>query len=899
MSNLIKFKDYLFLRDIKKYFFVFIAVVLFLIPFFWFSPGEIDLGGDSSRLYFFDVLPWLKNIAIYSVNTLNSVNTGNPNFFMIPFLLFLYLIRTLLGGNSYMLNCFFSGLLLSGSFIFTYLSLNEIINTEVNRKKEICAIIGGLFFVFSPLVIDGWMKALYSFNQILIYPLVFFLLIKYLKSENLKYIYGAVISTLLFSVNFSFHTFPWFFAFFLFSLIFLLSYSYVIGKTKVLKNGFILFIFLFLTVQSFQLIPQIANVLSPSNPNSKAIFSNELAANRGLQYFLSVQPYVRLTYNLLNQAQLNLPQGIGAFDYGLKYRHLYYIYILIVIVGGILIRRKGSLVERKIYSSALVLFLILAFFMTANITQYLASFYKSLFSIPGFSMYRSFYSKFGMTFAFFYAILFSLSLSFLWDFLKFKIIKTVVALYLFSIIIFNGWPLLSGMIVNSVLWQSDGVKLPTKMSNNFINYLNSVRERKLDGRYLTIPLTNEEYQIVQGENGGAYFGPSIASILAGKNDFVGFGSFNIFSNEIVGAFAKKDWGLLKKYLTILNIRYITHNSDDYIYFKFPSYPYATVFKNTFPTQDSMRSFIKDLGYQQSEKIGYMTTSVNDNNFLPHIYIPETIYLTDRPIEIMSHIISQPEYQLRSAVYFTYQNSGKSEAIRKIGEYEDKDLLASYVRIKDISKVEKTPLVEFKKINPTKYRIRIHRAKGVIPIVFSDIYEDKWQIYLSKIGNTPWLSSSSLVEKFNQNEYKIINYNKYDQADLFELESFIKKGIITEVSEGDPPKFISKNFQGTIQNDNLPDGFFSETWSSKSAKLLSGSNHLQVNGYANSWVINTDEICIDKQFCIVNQDGSFDFEIVLEFWQQRLFYYGLVLTGLAVLISLTGLFFSKSKNNNEK
>jgi hypothetical protein len=68
-----------------------------------------------------------------------------------------------------------------------------------------------------------------------------------------------------------------------------------------------------------------------------------------------------------------------------------------------------------------------------------------------------------------------------------------------------------------------------------------------------------------------------------------------------------------------------------------------------------------------------------------------------------------------------------------------------------------------------------------------------------------------------------------------------------------------------------------------------------NGYANSWVIDTNLICqsnskLKNQIsnikmgdrglsgdCVQNPDGSYDFEMVVEFWPQRLFYVGLAIS----------------------
>ena len=57
-------------------------------------------------------------------------------------------------------------------------------------------------------------------------------------------------------------------------------------------------------------------------------------------------------------------------------------------------------------------------------------------------------------------------------------------------------------------------------------------------------------------------------------------------------------------------------------------------------------------------------------------------------------------------------------------------------------------------------------------------------------------------------------------------------------------------------------------------------HWQINSFANSWWIDTNFIRqiplstdTSSQYYHLNQNGSVDFEIVLEFWPQRLFYMG--------------------------
>ena len=59
----------------------------------------------------------------------------------------------------------------------------------------------------------------------------------------------------------------------------------------------------------------------------------------------------------------------------------------------------------------------------------------------------------------------------------------------------------------------------------------------------------------------------------------------------------------------------------------------------------------------------------------------------------------------------------------------------------------------------------------------------------------------------------------------------------------------------------------------------------VNGYANSWIIDPDDICKNKGFCRKNDDGTYDMELIVEFWPQRLFYIGLGISGMTLLSCL--------------
>ena len=77
--------------------------------------------------------------------------------------------------------------------------------------------------------------------------------------------------------------------------------------------------------------------------------------------------------------------------------------------------------------------------------------------------------------------------------------------------------------------------------------------------------------------------------------------------------------------------------------------------------------------------------------------------------------------------------------------------------------------------------------------------------------------------------------------------------------------------------------------------LPDDKHVSVNGYANSWLIETDDICQQKNMCQKNPDGSYSFELVIEYWPQRLFYGAMSAIGIVVLFSCLYLLYTVKKS----
>ena len=68
----------------------------------------------------------------------------------------------------------------------------------------------------------------------------------------------------------------------------------------------------------------------------------------------------------------------------------------------------------------------------------------------------------------------------------------------------------------------------------------------------------------------------------------------------------------------------------------------------------------------------------------------------------------------------------------------------------------------------------------------------------------------------------------------------------------------------------------ETWG---REPIAEDRHYLVNGYANSWYITPADV-----------DGQENYELIVEFWPQRLFYIGLGISGMTLISCLAYLIF---------
>ncbi len=159
-----------------------------------------------------------------------------------------------------------------------------------------------------------------------------------------------------------------------------------------------------------------------------------------------------------------------------------------------------------------------------------------------------------------------------------------------------------------------------------------------------------------------------------------------------------------------------------------------------------------------------------------------------------------------------------------------------------------PRVTFVKVNPIKYRLLVEGVDKPYILVFLESFHKGWKAYISD-------QQSVISDQYG--------------------------GIVASYFNGGIK-------EGTHKNIFLDKNTF-ETWFKKS---IPEGRHLAANGYANSWYITPED-----------SNGKENYEVIIEFWPQRVFYVGLFLSGLTLFSCLfyLGYRFKKDgeKIKNEK
>lgn len=815
------------IRLIRSHRLVFlIALVLFIIPFFWLKPNEMDLGGDSTRLYFYDPKSYIINSVLYPLlaNTTGEIQYGMSQ---LPHILFLLFLKTLLGSGTLLITLF-NSIKLSIGFLAMYGILKEIIpksTIDFNHRKivEISAILGGLFYIFSRHMVANYNMALLYHNQVFLNPLMFYLLLKYFLTLRKQYLWFALLLSFLFAPSFALISAPAFFSFYLIVLIFLFIYIKYIRKVKIQVGSLFMAVLIFIGLNAFHVIPQVYDVFSPGSPIHNTVFNQQ--NNDVRNHF----------YGILAISQPVINIFLPSWKKELEMLSLMTPLILVMGLTFNKYRNKTILLTSS-------LFLITYFLVSARITWTGIEFYHSLFYIPGFAMFRNFSGVFVYVYSFFYALLFGQALFFIFSKLKPRQIK-ILSSFIAVVIVLSSWQLINGELVNQVLTRSNNVKSFMVMDPKYEETLAFFRNFKSNGRILTLPFTDSSHQVIHGTNNGAYVGASPIAFLAGKNDLSGYPLISPYSESFWELSKEASFDSIKKLLGLLDIQYIFHNSDPRVYdTTFPDYPYSPDYVRKYmpANQKEYKEYVKKL---TTEKIFGKGTfnlyKIDEKYFLPRFYIPtQTVPYRDGPnlsvyAKSKAFLLKQETPEVR--VVYVEEKACKSVSLKEMCS-------------KEITK--NLPKITFTKINSIKYKVNVSGVKAPYTLVFLNQFHQHWKLIdQEKENNIIWSKVGRIIANKASKVTKI----------------FIKE------PENNNTKLASY-FNGDINESEGTNNFLSpSTFDTWGKAAIADKRHFQVNGYANAWYI----IPSDMQ----NRDN---YKLIVEVSGQKVFFISLLISSVSFL-----------------
>lgn len=675
--------------------FFLLSFFLATIPFFWLSSGEMDLGGDSSRLYFYDPVNFLKNNSLYSLSP-TGINAVEPNHYYLPFVGMIALLKRI-GFSSYLLITLFNVVKLVGGFLGVYLIVKELISVwkpgVEERIIELSSILAGIFYIFAPNMIGNWDKALMSHNQIFLNPFMFYFFLRFLLTYRYIYLFSALLISFIFAPNFALTSAPAFFAFYPLAFIFLAFYTTLVRGKFIPWRGLFLGFFLFLGLHAFHLLPQIVSLFDLGSFANTRVFDKESIAHEGIRYFLGVLPLASVSGNIL------LPSPVEWMKW------MAIVIPAIVTLSFILNKNR-----QKSFLLTGLFFLLTFFLLSAKITDTGVEFYKRLFYLPGFSMFRNFIGQWAFVYTFFYALLFGQALALVLARMG-KLTYLIITSVIVGILVFGAWPFLNGELVNKVHWEAKGVRIAIRMDPYYEETLEFLRSLPDEGKILTLPLTDSYYQVLHGTNNGAYVGPSTISLLTGKKDFSGYQILQPFAEDIMRYSREKNYQALIQTLSILNIRYIFHNADPRIYEeKFPGFPYTYLRTSLPATQKDYEELINDLPVKLIYKNGpFLLYELERNIYRPEFYVPKTVY-KEKPSLLED---------------FSYQSA-----------YLERDFLKDGYKTPEVN-------LKIRKANPSRYLIIVENKTPNLPylLVFQNAFHRGWK--LSVFGEEPMSSEKHI------------------------------------------------------------------------------------------------------------------------------------------------------------
>jgi hypothetical protein len=746
--------------------------------------------------------------------------------------------------------------LVTAMFSFFLLARKLLLNLSLSDGgKRAIAILGALFFTLNNYffceLIFGSTPMYFTFALI---PLFLYFFISYISEKRFFFFPLTLISLMIISSTLQ-H--------FVMTYIFMIVFGIIYKEWKAI----IKVIFAHLILSLYWILPFFSSVSQIRSQELSVDFSNGLV-NSSTNFISSLinKDYFgnRLLYTLsLGNRYLGFFWTINAF------------LLLLLCLYALYRSQLLSKLYQKItlwFAGILILSLLFIKGGKEPFGLFVLYLYKNFTPI---NLYRSLQHYIG-----FYVIAVSI-LFILSSYLLIKKEKRVVWL-IFVLVLINASPWFSGDLGRRKI-SGDG-EIPSyigefKMTEGDFQLYN-LNQRFLDFSLLTIPPNYSVYFMPNAEN-------SVKS--QGGDTGLGYGNKPFYAADVSSPmkilldslerslYIQEDsFDKNSKLFSLLNIKYLTLRGD--------VEPASSENLKLFNSDRTKEELKKSSVFSSSEEYGE-TIIYKFKEYLPIIYSPKEIVFSSGTLDKLIDITSSADFDPRSLVIFD-ENQKNFDQLK--------------TSLSDIN--QSLPVIEYRHIDSTKYRLVIHKASGMFPLILSESYNSGWEIYPTEINRS---SSENLAEALEN--YKIFSNEVEEQASTEDIKKYIEDNFISTLGnnsnknrtivsfvdghevrskENYNVEFVSKNNFGTIQNNNLEAGKFWQSWGVSNYQ----TEHFVANGFTNGWLINTDDLCSKEADCLRNPDGSYDLELTIEYRPQKLFYIGATISGSVLLLMLFYLFW---------
>jgi len=805
----------------KLLLFIAVPVILFILIFL-FQAGNLILGGEGN--YFLDVkaIQNLYGSAWFSLGS--GIGSSNPLVHQ-PFAVFNFISTLQSFSIPYRaINLIFVFLMYYLPFLSMFWLLYKILRFNFN-----VSFLAALFYILNPFsIIHFQFLMFWNIAPFIVFPITFGIIYKFYRQP--LYLFTAF-GTFVLIFAFSFANIPYLVLFHLF-LPFAISLSGYLHAAKfelkhACKNYFLLLLS-FSLFNLWWLLPlirfQIQDLSALYNPSDAIEYvQGSIGGRTFLLRLFTFKTYVSEPSDHFIASYFNNPL----------------ITILLFIPFGLLI--YGYFTKRVRGSKIIIptVFLLVALFLNKGSTEPFASVNVFLLEkLPLFFVFKTPLEKFSVLSVFLFTITIALILNH-----RGKFFNAAFILYLAICSV----PFLTLQFIPDYLIGND--RYVTKKfvdKSDYQLFRSTINNDSYESRLLSLP-GSYNYQVTMQNHENKYYRGLDPLLFSVNKPFLAA----YWSNRFDDIYRNLSNPNIGKLLGVYNVQNIVLNHDIY-----PSF--AVKEKATAKQLDAI--FARSM---QSKKFGPITVYKNPT-YVPHIYSATNLITTVSEPNVLPAIMLDNKFSVRSAV-----------VMRRLIPAELDDKLSS---LKNPVDINEEPTIEFRKINPSKYVVRVNGAKNDFVLVFAEEFHKGWKMYLPNLNKTTLsLTDLSLYKKLP---------GEVNQATKSEIEKLAEENKLSVLSRGGVMNFISTNHESSIQNENLPD---SSVWlTNNPIKTYSDSSHFLANGYANAWLVSLNEICSSEATCVRNSDGTVDFQIVLGFWPEQL-----RLIGVLVTIGVAGLSLSAS------